>query len=235
MIENINNEWVKKYITQDKDMKELLYQAYALSFRPEPVLIQGESGTGKEIIARILHGERKGKFVALNTTAMPELLAESELFGHKKGSFTGAYATREGLIETAHNGTLFLDEIGDMQYSLQSKLLRILQERRYRRVGEDIDRHFDCRIISATNSSLSKDTFRRDLYYRLSVFELKPTPLRYRKSDIMLYLQTHLDAEDVEILSKRIVEKLDNKYELEGNYRELQNIVLRYQVFGLED
>ena len=158
------------------------------------VLIQGESGTGKELIARAIHTNsrmRKNQsFVAVNCTALPESLLESELFGHEKGAYTGAAARRIGKFELANNGTIFLDEIGDMSQTIQSKILRVLQEREFERLGGNQMIKVNIRLISATNSDLwdkvQKGEFREDLYYRISVFPIKLPPLRDRKSDVPL-------------------------------------------------
>src|SRR5262249_9085314 len=149
------------------------------------VLITGESGTGKELIARAIHAQgprRKGPFVAINCTAIPENLLESELFGHERGAFTGAVKTKMGKFQQAHGGTVFLDEIGDMSAALQSKILRVLQEKTFERVGGNEPIQVDVRIMAATNKDLGKaiaeGLFREDLFYRLNVISIQPPPLR---------------------------------------------------------
>ncbi|MGE0616424.1 MAG: sigma-54-dependent transcriptional regulator, partial [Bacteriovoracia bacterium] len=187
------------------------------------ILITGESGTGKEMVARAIHenGARARKpFVAINCTAIPETLLESELFGHAKGSFTGAIQRKRGLFEEADGGTLFLDEIGDMNIQLQSKLLRVLQEKKVRAVGENIDKNVDVRIVAATHKDLKaaiKDgRFREDLYYRLSVIPIVIPPLRNRKEDIPLLAEHFLNKyaatnnANVKGFTKRAMNRLMN-------------------------
>ena len=203
------------------------------------VLITGESGTGKEMVAQAIHstGPRASKpFVAINCTAIPENLLESELFGHAKGSFTGATQRKRGLFEEANGGTIFLDEIGDMDVALQSKLLRVIQEKKVRAVGENISRDIDVRIISATHKDLKtamkEGRFREDLYYRLSVIPVMIPPLRQRVDDIPLlaehFLRKHAAANGVNVkgFTKRVISKL-MEMRWEGNVRELENVVER--------
>src|SRR6476469_10147602 len=156
-----------------------------------PVLIQGESGTGKDIIARMIHGLspwRTGPFVKVNCPAIPGTLLESELFGYEKGAFTGAYGTKPGRVEMAHRGTLFLDEISELDLGLQSKLLQLLQDGQFCRIGAQKDKKVEVRIVCATNRKLEEEiengTFRQDLYYRINVVNLFMPPLRERRSDI---------------------------------------------------
>lgn len=201
------------------------------------VIVTGESGAGKERIARLIHEEsaRSGRpFVAVNCGALTETLLESELFGHAKGAFTGADRDKMGLIEAAHGGTLFLDEIGEVSQSMQVKLLRVLQEREVRRVGENKSRQVDIRVVAATNRNLSdevsKGNFRRDLYYRLRVIEVRVPPLRERNEDILPLARIFLEQ-----ASKRVGRKVTGftpkaadqllRYTWPGNVRELQNAV----------
>jgi transcriptional regulator with PAS, ATPase and Fis domain len=204
-----------------------------------PVFIWGESGTGKELIARTIHDEgrmREGRFVAVNCGAIPDHLLESELFGHVKGAFTGALRDKPGLIEDAHGGTFFLDEIGDLSHTLQSKLLRLLQEKEFRRVGDNRIRRVNVRFISATNKKIEREVgrgrFREDLYYRLKIFTVEAPPLRDRREDILCLLN-HFIAEycrrmkrERVYLSPRSLELLMN-YSWPGNVRELQNEIQR--------
>ena len=203
------------------------------------VLIQGESGTGKELAARAIHklSDRNGKnFVPVNCAAIPDDLLESELFGHVKGSFTGAYANRIGRFEMADKGTLFLDEIGDMKANLQVKLLRVLQNREFEPVGASKSQKVDVRIVAATNKNLeelvvSRD-FREDLYYRLSVIPITIPPLRERREDIPVLIHTFLTRFNadkrhaVKGFSRDSLALLCN-YEWPGNVRELENLVER--------
>jgi two-component system response regulator PilR (NtrC family) len=206
---------------------------------PTTVLISGESGTGKEVVARAIHdrGDRRDQpFVAINCGAIPEGLIESELFGHQKGSFTGAVDAKPGLFEVAGSGTLFLDEVAELPLSLQVKLLRALQERRVRRVGGTADIAFSARIIAATNRDLQVEIangrFREDLYYRLNVIQLRVPPLRARREDIPLFLAEFLarcavEAGRVELRLDPETERRLCEYDYPGNVRELANIVER--------
>lgn len=203
------------------------------------VLITGESGTGKELIARAIHdhGTRKGKpFIAVNASALPEQLMESELFGYVKGSFTGANGDKKGLVEVAGGGTLFLDEIGDLPLALQAKILRLLQEKEYRRVGDTANKNADIRIIAATNKDLSAEVaagkFREDLYFRLNVIGIHLPPLRERKEDIPL-LASHFVKRASENYRRPVEGIHPDAMQLllsntwKGNVREFQNVIER--------
>lgn len=206
------------------------------------ILISGESGTGKEVFAHFIHEQSKrlkGPFVAINCSAIPENLLESELFGHAKGSFTGAYDKKIGLFEEAQDGTLFLDEIGDLSLSLQAKLLRVLQEKKIKRVGENTYRSINCRIVSATHKNLtaevSENRFREDLYFRLNVIPITIPPLRDRSEDILPLAEAFLRKFALENGSKiKSFSKEAIKYILEnpwrGNVRELENTIERVVV-----
>lgn len=211
------------------------------------VLITGESGTGKEMVARAIHnnGPRAQKpFVAINCTAIPENLLESELFGHAKGSFTGAIANKKGLFQEADGGTIFLDEIGDMNSALQAKLLRVIQERTIKAVGENTTRSIDVRIIAATHKDLKaaikEGLFREDLYYRLSVIPLVIPPLRHRQEDIPLLAEHFLrkysaaNRSPVKGFTKAAINKLV-ELRWEGNVRELENVIERAVVLCNSD
>jgi two-component system, NtrC family, response regulator PilR len=203
------------------------------------VLITGESGTGKELVAKAIHREsprREQPFVVVNCGGVPETLIESELFGFKKGSFTGATANRKGLVEAAQGGTLFLDEIGELSPSLQVKLLRLVQEKTIRQIGDTEDIAVDVRIISATNQDLEKmvidKNFREDLYYRLNVLPIRIPPLRERREDIPILAQYFLSkfrkqfAKDIHKISAYALDIL-NDYDFPGNVRELEHIIER--------
>jgi two-component system response regulator GlrR len=201
------------------------------------VYIHGESGTGKELIARALHlssGRKDKTFVTINCAALPENLLESELFGHEKGSFTGAVRTSKGLFVQAHEGTIFLDEIGDMPLSIQSKFLRVLQERRFTPVGGDRPVAVDVRVIVATNKDLGKlaaqGLFREDLFYRIHVIPLELPPLRERKEDIPLLVDHFISKygrqmnKDVKGLTPKALQRL-MLHDWPGNVRELENTI----------
>jgi transcriptional regulator with GAF, ATPase, and Fis domain len=203
------------------------------------VLVQGETGTGKEVIARAIHDSsprQRGPFVALNCAAIPAALLESELFGHEKGAFTGAIAQTIGRFQAAHGGTLFLDEIGDLPLELQPKLLRVLQEQQYERLGSTRTLRADVRVVAATNQDLARmveeKTFPADLYYRLSVFPIALPPLRDRKEDIPA-LVNYFVRKFSRPIGKAIDQVPDDIMDVltahhwPGNIRELQNFVER--------
>jgi DNA-binding NtrC family response regulator len=218
-------------------MREAMERVVQIAPVNSTVLITGESGTGKERIARGIHelSPRKHRpFIAANVAALPETLLESELFGHEKGSFTGAVAQRKGYFELAHTGTLFLDEIGEMPHNTQAKLLRVLEEREFMRVGGESAIRVDVRVIAATNQNLrylvDSGRFRRDLYYRLNVLHIDLAPLRDRKADIPLLVESFIrqaskehDRPEVTISSEAMA--LLMRYEWPGNVRELKNLV----------
>lgn len=208
------------------------------------IILTGESGTGKEVFARIIHEEsrrKKGPFVAINCSAIPEDLLESELFGHAKGAFTGAHDKKIGLFEEAENGTLFLDEIGDMNITLQAKLLRVLQEKRIKRLGENQTRMINARIISATHKNLIQEVndgkFREDLFYRLSVIPLHLPPLRERAEDIIPLAQAflkrfaHINNSPARNFSQQAIDFFQD-YAWPGNVRELENAIERAVVLA---
>ncbi|MGZ5463362.1 MAG: sigma-54-dependent transcriptional regulator, partial [Thermoanaerobaculia bacterium] len=202
-------------------------------------LVTGETGTGKELVAGLIHGfsaRADGPFIKVNCAALPETLLESELFGHERGAFTGADRTRIGRFEQAHGGTLFLDEIGDMDLALQAKLLKAVEEKRFRRVGDPRERTVDVRLIAATHRNLaelaSRGQFRSDLYFRISTMRLEIPPLRARREDIPLLARTLVHDLATEIcrrepeLDDRVIDALQ-RYEWPGNVRELRNVLER--------
>ena len=226
-------------IGQGKAWRWIIGQVEIVAATEATVLVLGETGTGKELIAQEIHQRsrrREKPLVRVNCTSIPKELFESEFFGHAKGAFTGAIKDRAGRFEVAEGGTLFLDEVGEIPLALQSKLLRVLQEKCYERVGEDRTRHTDVRIVAATNRDLEKevaaDRFREDLYYRLNVFPLKVAPLRERKEDIPLLAAHFVDLFVKELgypkprLTRAGIESLQS-YDWPGNIRELRNITER--------
>lgn len=249
----------KQLLTENIQLKEDLYKKYRLDniiggseamlkvfeliHKVAPskanVLISGESGTGKELVARAIHfnGPRRNKpFVTVNCGAIPENLLESELFGHKKGAFTGAIANKRGLFEMAHGGTIFLDEIGELNKNLQVKILRVIQDKTFTPVGGTEEIEVDVRVISATNRELEEEVkagnFREDLYWRLNVIQIKLPPLRERVEDIprlaMYFLEKYAKEQNKNItkFSAGAMALLEN-YDYPGNVRELENIVER--------
>jgi two-component system response regulator AtoC len=212
-----------------------------------PVLIQGESGTGKDIIARMIHSRspwRSGPFVKVNCPAIPGTLLESELFGYEKGAFTGAYGAKPGRVELAHRGTLFLDEISELDLALQSKLLQLLQDGQFCRIGAQEDKKVEVRVVCATNRHLETEieagTFRQDLFYRINVVNVTLPPLRERRGDIEELVQYFLEYYNrkyncrAKPLSAELLAILQ-KYHWPGNIRELENLVKRYVILGTED
>ncbi len=235
-------------VAESPKMKELLTLASKVAKSQATVLISGESGTGKEVLANLIYrlSPRAHKpFLKINCAAIPEGLLESELFGHEKGAFTGADRLKQGLFELAHGGTIFLDEIGDMPFALQAKLLRVLQEGTFRRVGGIKELKVDVRVIAATNQdleSLCKDgKFREDLFWRLNVVNLHLPPLRERREDIIplaryflkRFVQKH-GKEDIKGFSKEALEVLLS-YHFPGNVRELENMIERAVILAEED
>ncbi len=220
-------------------MRDMYRQIAQVAPSPTTVLVRGETGTGKELVARAVHEKsprKDGPFVTVNCAALPESLLESELFGHEKGSFTGATAKRIGRFEAAHKGTLFLDEIGEMSPSAQSRLLRAIQEKEIQRVGSAESTKVDVRLVCATNRNLEEDVsagkFREDLYYRVNVFTVFLPPLRERGADILLladhFVRRYADihGKPVERLSTPAIDMMAS-YHWPGNVRELENVIER--------
>jgi transcriptional regulator with PAS, ATPase and Fis domain len=240
LVTEASREWsIDNIVGRTPRMREIFKTIGMLSRSKTTVLIQGESGTGKELVARAIHynsDNRNEPFVAVNCTALAEGLLESELFGHVRGAFTGAVRDNRGRIEVAANGTLFLDEIGDLSPNLQAKLLRVVENREYSRVGSEKVQHTDARIIGATNRGLEEmvrqGAFREDLYYRLKVVEIVLPPLRERKEDIPLLVAYLLEKinrrlhKNVRKVPDSVMQMLVN-YEWKGNVRELENALTR--------
>ncbi len=241
----VRKTWsLENMIGKSQSMQAVFELVQKVAHANANVLITGESGTGKELVARAIHnlGTRaKQPFIAINCTAIPENLLESELFGHAKGSFTGAIGRKRGLFEEAHGGTLFLDEIGDMDLGLQSKLLRVLQEKKIRSVGDNLTRDVDVRIIAATHKDLKAairdGVFREDLYYRLSVIPIQIPPLRHRKEDVPIlaehFLRKYAATNESRVKGftpAALNQLVEQKWE--GNVRELENIIERVVVLA---
>src|SRR5436853_3368233 len=212
-----------------------------------PVLIQGESSTGKDIIARMIHMAspwKAGPFVKVNCPAIPGTLMESELFGYEKGAFTGAAGMKPGRVEMAHRGTLFLDEIGELELGLQAKLLQLLQDGQFCRIGAQEDKKVEVRVVCATNRRLEEEietgTFRQDLFYRINVVNLHLPPLRERRGDIQdlaTYFLEYYNRKSncrARALSSDLMSALQ-KYHWPGNIRELENLIKRYVILGNEE
>lgn len=227
-------------------MTELLNQAGRISRTNIPVLLTGDGGTGKEAVARWIHaksGYSAGEFVKVNCAAIPGTLLESELFGYERGAFTGANFSKPGRVESAHLGTLFLDEIADLDLSLQSKLLHFLQDGTFCRIGDQVERKIDARLLCATNKDLQAETqagrFREDLFYRIHVFRLSLPMLRQRREDIPTlaeYFRQRFQKQFGTMSQPFSVEILDYLRSLQwpGNIRELSNVVARYVLIGPE-
>ena len=226
-------------VGSSRALRSVLDQVRIVAPTDSTVLIEGETGTGKEVIANAIHAKshrRSRPFIKLNCAAIPSGLLESELFGHEKGAFTGAVMSKLGRFEAANGGTLFLDEIGEIPFELQAKLLRVLQEQEFERLGSTVTRRVDVRVIAATNQDLamrvSEKQFRMDLYYRLNVFPITIPPLRVRQDDIPR-LVTHFVLKYSSQMSKRISKiskdamQALQRHPWPGNVRELQNFIER--------
>lgn len=242
--QELNNDSFEGILGTNARIQSVFDSIKKVSPSSAPVLILGESGTGKEMVAKAIHqrSPRKNEpFVAINCSAIPESLMESELFGHEKGAFTGAHQMRKGRIETANGGTLFLDEIGEIPLPIQVKLLRFLQDQRIERVGGRQEITVDVRVVSATNANLKKamqqGTFREDLFYRIAVVQLLLPPLRERDEDISFLAQTFLQRISTEIGKSGLTFGPDalraiRHYSWPGNVRELQNRVRRAAIMS---
>src|SRR5210317_450631 len=231
-------------IGKSKSMQDVFSMIRKVASSPVKILVTGESGTGKELVARAIHYNsdfREGPFVPINCGAIPENLLESELFGHEKGSFTGAIKQRQGLFESASGGTIFLDEIGELPSLMQVKLLRVLQENEFRRVGGTKDVKADVRVLAATNRHLEESvaarSFREDLYYRFNVIRIDIPPLRQRREDIPVMIDFFWEQftgnKGVKVLEDAMRRLID--YSWPGNVRELENVIERATVLGSEN
>ena len=230
---------IDPFLGTSKAIAELREKADAVLRTDSPILIHGETGTGKTVLARWIHdrGRRAGEaFVDLNCAGISREFLETELFGHEKGSFTGATATKQGLLEVAHRGTVFLDEIGDMDTQVQASLLKVLEEKRFRRLGDVKDRTVDIRLIAATHRDfralVEEQRFRQDLYYRISTLELFVPPLRQRRDDISILAGDILDRLARDLGQPRLsitaeAERVLRGYDWPGNIRELRNVLER--------
>ena len=230
---------IEGIVTQSPAMYKILNMLPKIASAEANVLIMGESGTGKELIARAIHNlspKRDRPFIAVNCAGIPETLLESELFGYKKGAFTGALCDKIGLFKAADGGTIFLDEIGELSPTLQVKILRVVEEKSFKPIGDTKDIKVDVRIISATNKDLEKEViegnFREDLYYRLNVIPIRVPPLRERKEDIPVLVEYFLKKyskkfkKEIRKVSSSALELLTS-YDFPGNVRELENIIER--------
>ena len=224
---------------RDPSMRGLFREIERVAATDVTVLVHGESGTGKELVARALHDEgarAKGPFIALNCAAIPEALQESELFGHERGAFTGATERRKGRFEQADGGTLFLDEIAELALPAQAKLLRVLQQRTFHRVGGERELRSDFRLVAASHHALmervAEGKFREDLFFRVAVFELDVPPLRERGDDVVLLARFFL--RDAELVLSPAAEELVRTYDWPGNVRELENALQRARVVARE-
>lgn len=229
------------FIGESRVVKEMLEQCRRAALTPYPVLITGETGTGKEILASAIHSENLNNsfapFIKINCTAIPHDLLESELFGYEKGAFTGAVTAKKGKFELASGGSILLDEIGDMDPRLQSKLLRVIEEKEFERIGGTRLLPLNARIIASTNGNLKElcrqGKFRLDLYYRLSTVEIKIPPLRARREDIPLLVKHFLEKENMELLFSRDALDVLMRYDWPGNVRELRNVINRLVIMNL--
>ncbi|MCP2520990.1 sigma-54 dependent transcriptional regulator [Candidatus Aminicenantes bacterium AC-708-M15] len=231
---------LNELIGKSKIIEEIKKFIKKASYSPHCALISGETGVGKDLIAKLIHklSKRAGEFVTVDSSSIPENLIESELFGYRKGSFTDAKEDKAGLIECADRGTLFFDEIADLPLHLQPKLLRVIEEKEIRRLGDTCSRKIDVRYIFATNKDLKKEVkerrFRKDLFFRIKVLSLHVPPLRERREDIPELIEYFLERENrenntIKRVSKEALSKL-LKYHFPGNIRELENIIRRAHI-----
>jgi DNA-binding NtrC family response regulator len=251
-VQRLESKIIEKYgfdsiIGNSKSLLEAIEMAKSVADTDTTVLLTGETGTGKEVFAQAIHYESPRKnqpFVAINCSAFGREILESELFGHKAGAFTGATKDKKGLFEEANKGTIFLDEIGEMHIDMQAKLLRVLENQTFIRVGDTKPTHVNVRVIAATNRDLQKESeenhFRLDLYYRLAVFQIKLPSLRERGKDIVLLANYFLKVyagktgKKVQAMSEEFLEKI-SQYQWKGNIRELKNVMERAVILAKTD
>jgi DNA-binding NtrC family response regulator len=245
---SMGKNFFRQFIGQSAAMKDIFEKIEKIgASRANTILVTGESGSGKELVARAIHAcsyDEPRPFMEINCASVPETLLESELFGHEKGAFTDAKTRKKGLVELAEGGTLFLDEIGEMGITLQSRLLRVLENKTFRRVGGVKDLTVNTRIISATNrdleAAIEEKIFRQDLYYRLKVIPLTIPPLRERKEDIPLLVNHFVERFNRELgkkvrpVGREVVETM-LRYDWPGNVRELRNVIERAMLLDAED
>lgn len=227
-------QWLSKFISVDTDTVQMKKYSSLMAPTPHSVLICGETGTGKELIAKSMIHNRTGPIKAVNCAGLPEYLIESELFGHLKGAFTGAENTKEGMISAATDGVMFLDEIGELPLPMQSKLLRVLQEKTIRKVGSNKEESINCKFVFATNRDLRKmteeGTFKKDLFARISTLELFIKPLRERQDDLVPITESLEGGK--EFLVKYKEPLLLGALDLSWNVRSLEQHVIRFNVLG---
>ncbi len=230
---NLSRIILEEYVTMHGPTQDMLKSAKILAPKNNNVLIMGPTGTGKELVARILHqGRTRGRLVAINCSGLPDGLFESLLFGHSKGAFTGAVSANAGLLRAAENGTAFLDEIGDLPMHQQTKLLRVIESRKVRAVGEDMEFSINCRFVFATNKPLKKmiadGTFREDLYYRISTFVLRTFALSERPGDAEVIAQTIRQNNGWTDHGLQLIPPAA----IAGNCRSLINYITRMEILG---
>lgn len=235
-----SQRFLEAYITQDPYMRTIKTKIGLAASQSDTILISGPTGSGKELFARALHGDRKDdSFVGVNCAGLPSGLIESELFGHAKGSFTGATESKKGLFSQATDGTIFLDEVGELPMDVQAKLLRVIQERAIRRVGSNIHEHVNARIVCATHQDLEKlvsaGKFREDLYWRINTLGVRITGLVERPADIPLIVDYIATRYETELRVKKENhfprDYVFNPTLLQGNVRSIQSIIRRYHVW----
>lgn len=238
--DDVTEDYLDKFITVNTFMLEVKKDIRKLTSVDDPVLIIGPTGTGKELLANALHGKRTGKFQSCNAAGLPENLVESELFGHVRGAFTGAHELKHGLITRAKNGTFFLDEIGELPLEAQAKLLRVIQDRKLRKVGGSEDEDVSCRFVFATNKDIrqmcEQGKFRLDLYARISTFELRTLGLSSRPEDIEPIVKSYEGGKElwdkIQFIQSEKTGQPIPMMDLSFNVRSIQQHIKRYKILG---